>query len=104
MPFFHLNQSTSLAMHYLSRDAKGSWTLFCLPPRALAIIIRLSDQWTINNLASTAKHFFSAVHAEKEKNAEKQRRLQLVVPMPRGRLRSKSFVPLTLVYLLIFGY
>lgn len=76
-------------MHYQSRDSNGLLTLFCLPPRALRLIAQFSDQCTANNLASTAKYFFSAVHAEVEKNAEKQRRLHLIVPMPRGRLHSK---------------
>lgn len=76
-------------MHYLSHNANGKLTLFCLPPRALRIIVQFSDQCTANNFASTAKHFFWAVHAENETNAEKQRRLHIIVPMPRGQLPSK---------------
>lgn len=76
-------------MHYLGRDANGRLTLFCLPPRALRVVIQFSDQCTATNFASTAKHFFWAVHAENQINAEKQRRIHLVVPMPRGQLPSE---------------
>lgn len=87
--FSAANISTPQPIHYQGHNSLEKFTLFSLPSRALQRIAYFADQCTANNLAFTAKHFFFAIHAQNEEDAAKQRRIHLIVPMPRMLHQSK---------------